>query len=298
MTKFLITGGNGFVASNLITVLANKSENWINVSSRNFKSRVRDQMTVYDDVHLSKSTNWEDLLLNVDCIIHCAAQVHKSRLMLLFKPNSYEKINKLATINLLEQAEKMNVKHFIFISSIAASKSNRLLNPYARSKYETEQEIKKFCNYSKIKYTILRPPLLYGVNAPGNFKKLIWLAKHIKFFPYPSKLNAIPILFIGNFINFIEKCSCNSLAFGKTFEISDQDKLNIRDLILLICEIFNFKVIPIKIPTQVLKLLNIFGVSTIFSEEQQINSHYSQKSIGWEPPYRTREALKMMSEHV
>lgn len=296
MTKFLVTGGNGFVANNLIKVLGNSTANDINVSSRKFKSFEKARITIFDNMYLSDSTNWEQLLLHVDCIIHCAAHVHQSRLVMFFKPDSYNTVNKLATINLLEQAENMNVKHFIYISSLAASKGCNSSNPYSRSKYEAEQEIINFCKKSKIQYTILRPPLLYGVNAPGNFRKLMWLLKHIKIIPYPSKLNTIPVLFILNLINLIQLSVCNKMAYGKTFEISDKDKLNLKELIKLISELFNLKIFLIKIPTIFLRFINIFGTNSIFFNERVIDNSYLEKEMGWKPPFSTREALEIMSE--
>jgi nucleoside-diphosphate-sugar epimerase len=298
MMKLLITGGNGFVAHNLIKALLNKTEFDINVSSRKLKNFNKDRITIFENMHLSQSTIWKDLLIDVDCVIHCAAQVHRSRFVMFFWPDSYRNINLLATISLLKQAENMNVKHFIYVSSITASKEDSTSNPYSISKYETEQEIIKFCKKSKIQYTILRPPLLYGINSPGNFSKLLWLIKYIKIIPYPSRQNIIPILFISNFISLIELCLCNKNAYGKTFEVCDKDKFTFKDLVVLISEIFNLNVFLVKIPNKYLRFLNIFGSISIFDKELLIDNTELEYKLGWKHPYSTMEALKSMSANI
>jgi nucleoside-diphosphate-sugar epimerase len=56
--KLLITGGNGFVAHNLIKALLNKTEFDINVSSRKLKNFNKDRITIFENMHLSQSTIW------------------------------------------------------------------------------------------------------------------------------------------------------------------------------------------------------------------------------------------------
>ena len=42
-------------------------------------------------------------------------------------------------------------------------------SPYAKSKYDAEMALKKIFSATDSELVIIRPPMIYGIGAPGNF---------------------------------------------------------------------------------------------------------------------------------
>jgi UDP-glucose 4-epimerase len=176
--RVLITGPNSYLSSNLAKYMEKKPEKYI-----------VDLISVKEDKW--KHCNFS----NYDIIIHAAGLVHQKE-----KPGderAYFKINKELTLDIADKAIISNVQKFIFISSMAVYglegelSKNILINHktppnpktfYAKSKYEAELELTKLVNKS-FKLLIVRPPMIYGPNCPGNYQKLIKLAKYLRVIP-------------------------------------------------------------------------------------------------------------------
>ncbi|WP_298505772.1 NAD(P)-dependent oxidoreductase [uncultured Maribacter sp.] len=151
--RILITGGNSSV-SRYVKPLLSKDYEIITIGRRDC------------DINLDPNRPLADQLPNhVDIVIHTAAAFGGKTEEEIYET---EKFNVLNTMNLCFQLKKMNVKHFIHISSIFIHLQE--LSPnygiYSISKRHSE-EIVKFClKRDEIPYTILRPSQLYG-NDPS-----------------------------------------------------------------------------------------------------------------------------------
>ncbi len=118
-----------------------------------------------------------------DVVLHAAGKAHSI-------PNTSDEVkafwdvNVLGTQNLLKALEQHPPKRFVFISSVSVygKIKGHLLNedsqlmaidPYGHSKIRAELEIINWCNRFNVIYTILRLPLIFGENPPGNLKAMI-----------------------------------------------------------------------------------------------------------------------------
>lgn len=93
---------------------------------------------------------------DVETVIHLAAVTGKS------KPKHYFTVNAAGTQALLEMCKQSNVKHFLLVSSIAAKFKDIRHYYYARSKQQAESQVIQ----SGLKYTILRPTMIFGKGSP------------------------------------------------------------------------------------------------------------------------------------
>lgn len=120
---------------------------------------------------------------NFDTVIHTAGLAHVIPKSDSEKKHFYNS-NILITQNLLKGLEKISVKKFIYISSVAVYglfsgnmiSEKQVLNatdPYGSSKIFSENFISNWCEIHDVKLTILRLPLLIGVNPPGNLNSMI-----------------------------------------------------------------------------------------------------------------------------
>ena len=182
-----ITGKNGYISTGLELFL----------KKRGYETKL---VSVRENIG-------KDIFKNTDVVVHAAGIVH-----IKAKEDIYRKINVDLTKKLAETAKQNGVGHFIFISSmsvygmiegeITADTPPSPTNEYGRSKLEAEQNIEKLAD-SNFKVTILRPPMVYGKNCPGNYSRLSGLISKISFFPLMD--NKRSMIFCENLYNCIKK---------------------------------------------------------------------------------------------
>lgn len=178
-----ITGGSGFIGSNLIKALDKNLYN-ITVLSRSKSTTLGNIKYIQVDYHnensLIKATEHSDV------IVHLGAT--------LFARSKSEFINENlnSTKNLVKAAEINGVKKFIYLSSLAAggpsldeNKPRTELDPdtplsaYGTSKLLGEKEVEKFKN----DWVILRPPIVYGPKDEGFSTIAEWVRRGIMISP-------------------------------------------------------------------------------------------------------------------
>jgi len=187
--KILVTGEKGYIAGAITSKLLLEGYEVQNVSL--------------------KTNNISSLNLEpFDTIIHTAALVHKKESDYLLE--DYLEINYQLTINLATIAKLSGVKQFVFISTMAVFGKeqgeidiNTKLQPitnYGISKLRAEKELLKLQD-DRFNVTIIRPPMVYGPNCPGNYQKLRLIAKISPIFPMIK--NKRSMIFIENLTEFI-----------------------------------------------------------------------------------------------
>jgi nucleoside-diphosphate-sugar epimerase len=182
--NILITGRHGYIGNHVAQYLTQYSN--ISIVRMNMKT---------DDW----TTNSFD---DIDVIIHCAGYVHHRENIL--NRHKFNRINVDLTKSLASKAKASSVKHFIFISSMSVygKTSGPIIenitpfhpvNAYGKSKLKAELFLRKL-ETNNFKVSIIRPPMVYGNGAPGNFKSLVIFGRLFKFFPsFPNKKSFIHI---------------------------------------------------------------------------------------------------------
>src|SRR5690606_3367290 len=121
-------------------------------------------------------------LTGIDCIIHTAARVHQLRETASDPLAAFRAVNTDGTLRLARAAIAAGVKRLVFVSTIhvngherdqpySITDQPRPTDPYGISKWEAEQGLQALKDQLEI--VIVRPPLVYGPHAPGNFGRLV-----------------------------------------------------------------------------------------------------------------------------
>ena len=135
----------------------------------------------------------------------------------------YYKVNRDLTIAVAEHAKVAGVKLFIFMSSQIVFHESQSLksevltkdtkeNPngfYGDSKLQAEIGLHKLED-ENFKVCILRPCMIYGPNAKGNFPTLAKLATKVPFFPCWH--NKRSMLYIDNLAEFVKQAMLRGLS--------------------------------------------------------------------------------------
>lgn len=173
--KYIVTGGAGFIGSNLVDLLINEGhevhviDNFLSGKKENCNKKAK-----YFELDISDHSNFEDLkniLLGSDGVFHLAAlpRVQES----IDNPLHFEKNNTLSTVNILKASADSNVKRLVYSSSSSAygdaiklpSKEEDPIDPispYAMQKYYGEVVCKMFANVYDIETISLRYFNVYG----------------------------------------------------------------------------------------------------------------------------------------
>ncbi len=127
---------------------------------------------------------------NYDVILHVAAIVHQKEDK--SKKQLYIDINKKFPVEVAKKAKQAEVKQFIFLSTMAVYgevegaiteiTSLKPVTMYGKSKLAAENQLQKLAS-EQFKIVIVRPPMVYGENCPGNYARLKKLAKFLPIFP-------------------------------------------------------------------------------------------------------------------
>ena len=297
MNKILITGASGFVGRYLVDELSPSYEVTAFVRKKDpyLPSEVEQLINNnFFDVDIPKDT---------DVIVHLAGIAHN-------KNNSvdeFKKINVDGTLELAHKALQANVKRFIFISSIGVNGNSthgkafteqdtpNPTNDYTKSKYEAEKALAKLFENTNIDLVIIRPPLIYAHDAPGNFSKLLMLIKLGQFLPFGCTHNQRSFIAIENLVSFITACIYHDTKINETFLIADDEVISTKQLIQCLSSGMGKSMILLPVPTKLLSILaDATGKVGIFEQlygNLQIDNRKAKKFFNWHPPKHSLNAL-------
>jgi len=264
--KYLVTGGAGFIGSNLvkellkrgeeIKVLDNfstgKRENVINfLSNKNFElieGDLRSFHTVRDAVR------------DVDYILHQGALPSVPRS--ITDPITTNDVNILGTLNILEAAKEFNVKKVVFASSSSVYGNNPTspktetmpvapLSPYALSKYTAERYFQIYNQIYGLKTVCLRYFNVFGINQDPNSQYSAVIPKFIKSMIndespiiYGDGTQSRDFTFVENNVNAnLLACSTEN-ADGEVINIACGKSYSLLDLVNSINKILNKQIEP------------------------------------------------------
>lgn len=204
----------------------------------------------------------EDINFNgVDVVLHCAALVHQKAEQPYKK---YYEINCKYPVDLAKLAKQNGVRQFVFISSIAVYGDDRELldeqtpcapvTRYGKSKLEAEQQLLKL-NDENFIVSIIRPPMIYGKDAPGNIRSLVQLVEKVSVIPLGGIKNKRSFMYISNLCHLVDVVIEQEKS--GVFLACDNEALSTTKLIELIAKELNKKIYLLKIPffEQLLQLL-------------------------------------------
>ena len=277
--RIIVTGGSGFIGTNLIDYFLNKK----NVDVLNLDilpPRNKEHNAYWKECDITQYDVLRKIVLdyNPDYIVHLAARTD----ILGHDVKDYP-ANTIGVKNMLKCSYELNnLKKILFTSSMLVMRSGYKAahvldycppNAYGFSKVETENIVRD--NKLKCDWAILRPTSIWGpwFDTYKDFFKMIMAGKYITF---GKTLSTKTYGFIGNVVYQIERLLMSDTSNNKfeerIFYLGDKPDYNINEWGREIAEICGKK-IP-KIPFFVVRLAAYIGdIVKIFGIMPPISSY-------------------------
>jgi nucleoside-diphosphate-sugar epimerase len=312
-SNILVTGGSGFVGSILCAELIARQYHVRATLRSSTKSKILgcEYLNIGD---ISSDTDWSHALNGIDIVFHLAARAHLSNETSVASSKEFQLVNLMATENLAKCAAASGVKRFIYLSSIGVNglqtdvdqvfsetDEPKPHNAYTISKWEAEQSLLRFSKNSGLEVVIVRSPLVYGANAPGNFFRMMKVISFGIPLPLASVNNLRSLIYVENLVDALILCATHSKAAGQLYLISDGEDISTHDLLRHLAKGSGRQLLLFSFPPRWLKFL---GCLTGKSEQidrllgsLQIDSGKICRELDWQPPYTLREGLRRTSKH-
>lgn len=296
----LVTGAAGFVGRHVAPALMR--EGWIVRRAVRKPSGADDEIVIES---LGPTTDWQAALVDVDAVVHLAARVHhrhEEHAVAL-----YRDVNIEGTLQLARSAKRAGVRHFIFLSTVLVhGRSNDgrtpfsegdVLTPrglYGMSKAAAEAGLNALARSGDMRITVIRPPLIYGSGAKGNFALLVKAVKSGLPLPLAAIDNHRAFLSVENLTSFISRRLSVATANFDIFLVADEEQVSTPEFIARLAKAAGVGSRLFPMPISVLgALLKVSGKqdaydSLIGSLELDLSK---VASIGWKPPLSLDEGL-------
>jgi len=303
--KILITGASGFLGSKLVKSLHAKPDVILTAAVRRVVQISADR--VLEVQGLGANSDWSAALKDQHVVIHAAARTHIMKDEVANPLVEYRAVNVDGTLNLARQAAAEGVRRFIFISSIKVN-GNANTQPfteddapspsefYAQSKWEAEQGLWEIQRETGMELVIIRPPLVYGPKARGNFGSLMrWVDSGIPL-PLGAIHNKRSLISLDNLADLILTCIEHPAAANEVFLAGDGDDLSTTELLRGVAKAAGVPSRLIPVPTFILMSAALFlGKSTVAHRllgSLQVDISKARDLLGWRPPLSAEEGLR------
>lgn len=297
----LVTGANGFIGRHVAPLL--QKSGWSVRSAVRRSTGAKDEVVIRS---LSSTTDWKIALAGVEAVVHLAARVHQHRDGLEFDP--YREVNVDGTLHLARCAANAGIRKFVFVSTILVhgrSNDGRApfserdvltpLGPYGTSKAAAEAGLKKLSQDTAMGVTVIRPPLVYGAWAKGNFAVLTRAVRKGIPLPFGAIRNQRAFLSVDNLASFILHQLAEPRGGFEVFLVADDEQVSTPDFVRRLARAAGTKPRLFPLSTLILgKLLELVGQpdareSLIGSLKLDLSK---AASTGWHPPVTLDEGLK------
>ena len=312
-TRALVTGAGGFVGRALVTRLAGIGGLQVVAASRcgidsvSVKAPTVEHHAVGE---IDGSTGWRTPLRGCDVVIHLAARAHVLQETAKDPRAAFRRTNADGTRRLAEEALRAGVRRFVLVSTIgvcgAESAQGQPIGPdspivphdaYSESKAEAEAALRASCTGTGMDWTIVRPPMVYGPKAPGNFAAMLAVLARRVPLPLAAVHNKRSLVAIDNLIDLLALTVTHSKAARRVLTVSDGEDLSTPDLLQRTARAMGlpgarlFAVPPMALSTA-LRLMGRARTAQRLIGSLEIDIRSTQNALGWRPPIGVADGLR------
>ncbi len=284
-----ITGATGFIGSNLARALAARGDKLICLARKTSDLNILNELNAsIITTDITDKDALKTALEGVDVVYHIAAVVGEW----ISKEEAGE-INIKGTRSLLEASLEAGVKRFVHISSLAVlgmkhHHSTPVDAPYrmtgdvySDSKIESEKMVMDFYHKHGLPIVVVRPGFVFGPGDRRFLPRILKLLEDKKFIFLGDGKNIMNLSYVGNLVDVLIQAGLKENVIGQIYNVTNKDKVTMRDFIFMICDILGIEKPRKSIPLPIAKIL------------ASCLETYSRSVKKKEPPLLTKARVKV-----
>lgn len=308
---YLLTGATGFIGRHIAQEMLVRGASVDMV----VREKPRELTTAYAGCgwhvvgNINSKTDWGSTLHGVQTVLHCAARAHVMREPMADAIAAYREVNVAGTMRLAHQAAVAGVKRFVFLSSIGVNGNQSILpftesstpqphDAYAVSKLEAEQALLALAVQTGMEVVIIRPPLVYGPDAPGNFGSLVRLVQRGLPLPLGAVHNQRSLVALDNLVSLVVLCADRARspqAANQVFVVADGEDVSTSTLLRKVARAAGRPSRLLPVPAGWLRagasLLGKRAVADRLLGNLQVDATKARTLLGWRPVVTMDEQL-------
>jgi nucleoside-diphosphate-sugar epimerase len=241
-------------------------------------------------------------------VVHLAGLAHLTDETAAAAADTFARVNVEGTARLAAAAVGSGVRRFVLMSSALvhgqASLGRPFLEddapapetPYGRSKLDSEIRLMETARGSALEWVILRPPMVYGPGARGNFRRLVQLVR--AGVPLPLGAATAPRSFIGidNLADAVVRAVEHPRAANQVLLVADAETTSTVGLVHLIAAGLGRRIWTPHVPAALLRTaLGAMGrtrdVQRLF-DPLELNTSRIRALLEWTPPVTLAEGVR------
>ncbi|MFH1198897.1 MAG: NAD-dependent epimerase/dehydratase family protein [Candidatus Omnitrophota bacterium] len=268
MTRYLVTGGAGFIGSHICEFLVKNGkyvrilDNFSSGKEENLKSIIGRVEVIRGDIRDKQTCI--NATGDIDAVLHQAAlrSVPKS----LVNPSDYNEVNIQGTLNMLEACRKNQVQSFVFASSSSVygdaerfpEKEDdlpKLISPYALSKLAGEYYCKIFSTHYGLNTTALRYFNVFGPRQAVDDEYAVVIPKFITCMLrneqppiFGNGKQSRDFSYVANVVEANILASLLKESKGEVFNIAGGQDYTILELVKILNKILGKNIKPVLLP--------------------------------------------------
>jgi 2-alkyl-3-oxoalkanoate reductase len=322
--KALVTGGGGFLGGAIVKALLNRGDTVRTIQRGDYPQlrewgaeTIQGDLTNPDDIN--KATR------GCDVVFHVAAKAG-----VWGDYSDYYQANVVATKNVVKACLINNVNNLIYTStpSVVFNGENEeginesapyvtnFFNAYQKTKVESEQLVIN-ANNSNLNTVSIRPHLIWGPGDPHLVPRIINRAKSGRLKLVGNESRKVDSCYIENAAQahlLAADClqSTNKVCAGKAYFISNDEPINMSDLINKILAVANLSPVTKTVPENVAYMIGFFlekaylllgiknePIMTRFVAKQLSTSHWfdltsAKQDLGYYPAISIEEGMNRL----
>jgi nucleoside-diphosphate-sugar epimerase len=260
----LVTGATGFIGRVTVELLSPSVQ--VTAAVRNASSRLPSTVRQVIVGDLSAETDWAEALEGVTEVIHLAGRAHILKEIDGDGSAQFKRVNVDAAKKLFQQAQERGVERFVFVSSIGVNGSGQDTHyqgsgykgsdppcpcePYSVTKLEAERLLQQ----TELNYVIVRPPLVYGPEVPGNMRVLLDAVAMQKTLPIKGVRNRRSFISVRNLADFLCRAAETRSPERVTVTVADQEVISSPKLAIELAGLLGVKPNLVSLPLPLVKV--------------------------------------------
>jgi nucleoside-diphosphate-sugar epimerase len=226
-SNVLVTGAAGVMGARLVSRLcgAGHRVRALVLPGDKLRARIAALGCEIREGDVSDAATLAGLCAGIDTVYHLAAVI------ISHDPGAFERINRQGTANVVAEAARSGVEHFVYVSSASVTYPRR--TPYAESKLAAERVVQAAA--PGLAHTTVRPTLVY---EQGGGQELMMFLDYLRRFPIVPFIGAGEAVkrpvWSEDVVDGLVRLVGNREAWGKTYNFSGAEPISMRELARLL----------------------------------------------------------------